>query len=99
MTTIPKGRRPRVTTEGSEEAKDLVAKITLLSRWNQRELADVMGVTPQTITNWMSGHRCPDTLRMTQLRHMATRIENSVKKRKGEARRAAMEVENATDIL
>jgi DNA-binding transcriptional regulator YiaG len=93
-----RGRTPRQTPEKVAEVQEYVARITLISKWSQTDLAHVLEITPQTVTNWMAGRRVPNSFRMVQLKHLATRVENSVRKRDKATRRAAREVSNAQII-
>lgn len=91
---IEGGNPAKSPAEAKELAKEYIARITLLAKWNQKRLADEMGISAQTITNWVAGRRTPETFRMIQLKHMVTRIENAIKRRAAEERRVAREVAN-----
>lgn len=49
------------------EIKDRIRKLRLQKGLNQPELARIMNVSKQTISNWENGNRIPDTLTIKKL--------------------------------
>lgn len=49
------------------EIKDRIKKLRLEKKLNQPELARIMNVSKQTISNWENGNRIPDTLTIKKL--------------------------------
>ena len=75
----------------SQGVRDDVARILLISRWTQVELANALFVCPQSITNWMSGHRVPPPLLKHKVKMVLRRVEDSVRLRQKATRLTAQE--------
>lgn len=90
---IGKGSRgSRFSPDLMREVQNLISSILLMTKWSQIKLADVMGVHKQTVSNWITGYRTPDTFRIVQLRHMESRIRADIKSRTALERRIVKEV-------
>ena len=75
---------PPLTREPAQRirmAKDLIARIQLLSHWTQSDLANTLMVSTQTISNWVVGHRAPTVLTINKLQMVLRRVEMRIKDR------------------
>lgn len=79
---MKKGEKKTFKSRGSLHSKErmdkihhLLGQILLLTRWTRRDLSEALGLSHQTVCNWMSGHRSPDGYRVIQLEALLTRIK------------------------
>jgi transcriptional regulator with XRE-family HTH domain len=62
-----------------KKARNLVARIQLLTLWSQVDLAVHMGISSQTVSNWMNGHRAPTQATVSQLGFILKRIQTKIR--------------------
>lgn len=63
-----------------KEALLAMVRIINMTKWSQAEFADYIGVHPQTVTNWISGHRSPDRVRCLGLLEFEKTVRKNISK-------------------